>query len=660
MKKFGLLLLILSLLLLTCACSNTLTTEPSNAIKIPFSSSSLCGTNYQEVIEKLTAAGFTNIKTELIYDIVVGWFTADGEVDSVAINGDTSFSTGDYFAKDAEIIVTYHTWASDKPSENINSSVPDGYAAVPSSSNKYVGQNYLDVMTELENAGFTNIRTEILYDIITGWLTSDGDVASVSINGQTTFGQWETFSIDSEIIITYHTWEKNDPCKISITINASDFIGMHKPDAEANLREMGFTDFEYNAVTTNDQSKDNTIISIEVVDWLFTYDNFKIGDIFDSDVSVRLSYYAYVEPECNFHSSKNYQQASQGLSGVYAYVKSGSYDVYWIIDLDAGYAYNFTEGNGNDCCDKIRLTSGNFNDKLKLKLNIYSDNTYATYYLRFLNENDPSSLIFIDHMDFNYEFTCTNLDAALILLDSIFMNDMSAPIAPSYDSSGLAYLINYNRTCTIIDVGNNTDSNLVIPEKIGNYTVTNIGEDAFSNCNHLTSVSLPESLIYIADFAFYDCENLESINIPANVIYLGATSFSGCESLKHISLPNKITEINPSTFSGCTSLERIELPNSLIKIEACAFEGCSSLSEISISSDVVMIGVGAFSGCINLTTVNIPKSVIRIDAYAFYGCEKLESINYGGKVSEWNSIQLGIDWDFDTDDYTIYCQDGKR
>ena len=88
--------------------------EKSDKISINHSSSQLVGKNYKDVVVKLQENGFINIKTEAMEDLIVGLFTEDGEVEQVEINGNIDFSSGAKFAKDAEIIVTYHTFPTTK------------------------------------------------------------------------------------------------------------------------------------------------------------------------------------------------------------------------------------------------------------------------------------------------------------------------------------------------------------------------------------------------------------------------------------------------------------------------------------------------------------------------------------------------------------------
>ena len=73
------------------------------------------GANYKDVVDRFKDAGFENITLEVEYDIITGWMTDDGEVKSVVINDDKKFSSGKEYRADAEIVITYHTYRSNKP-----------------------------------------------------------------------------------------------------------------------------------------------------------------------------------------------------------------------------------------------------------------------------------------------------------------------------------------------------------------------------------------------------------------------------------------------------------------------------------------------------------------------------------------------------------------
>lgn len=90
------------------------------------------------------------------------------------------------------------------------SSEPDGKINMPSSSRDFEGSNYLEVIAELEGVGFTNVETEILADMVIGWLTEDGEVEEVSVDGNTTFSTDSKYSADVKIVVSYHTFPEED------------------------------------------------------------------------------------------------------------------------------------------------------------------------------------------------------------------------------------------------------------------------------------------------------------------------------------------------------------------------------------------------------------------------------------------------------------------
>ena len=65
-------------------------------------------------------------------------------------------------------------------------------------------EDYSEVKTQLEKRGFTNIKTEAVEDLLTGWWTREGSVDKVSVGGDTVFSEDSVYSSDVEIIIYYH------------------------------------------------------------------------------------------------------------------------------------------------------------------------------------------------------------------------------------------------------------------------------------------------------------------------------------------------------------------------------------------------------------------------------------------------------------------------
>lgn len=105
---------------------------------------------------------------------------------------------------------------------------------VSKSSDELGGENYETVISELKQTGFTNIETKVLDDLITGWLTKDGETEEVEINGNKDFSANDSFQKDSKIVVTYHTFPKEE-----------------KKDTDSTDRENS----EVNDKTSNDETK---------------------------------------------------------------------------------------------------------------------------------------------------------------------------------------------------------------------------------------------------------------------------------------------------------------------------------------------------------------------------------------------------------------------
>lgn len=131
--------------------------------------------------------------------------------------------------------------------------VGDGEAAVPASASDYKYENYQDVQKDLEDAGFTNITTEILYDIVWGW-TEEGEVKSVSIDGRTDYDKGEVFNMDAPIVITYHMKEEDDPNKPVETEPTETTAPTEKPEETETPTKPAEPESEYEKAYIRDLS----------------------------------------------------------------------------------------------------------------------------------------------------------------------------------------------------------------------------------------------------------------------------------------------------------------------------------------------------------------------------------------------------------------------
>lgn len=123
-----------------------------------------------------------------------------------------------------------------------------------------------------------------------------------------------------------------------------------------------------------------------------------------------------IPPNAEYYSTNTKSTVKNGNSGIYAYRSIGkSYDIYWIIDFDAGYVYYFPE-NGSISADRVQIVSGDLNSVLIITYHDGAD--VWSYGLHFSWKNQPNHLVVQDQDGFTYDYYPTDLSAALQLLST--------------------------------------------------------------------------------------------------------------------------------------------------------------------------------------------------------------------------------------------------
>ena len=310
-----------------------------------------------------------------------------------------------------------------------------------------------------------------------------------------------------------------------------------------------------------------------------------------------------------------------------------------------------TKIGGEAFCGCIRLTSVTIPDGVDA---IYD---YTFYYCESLNAvTIPDSVTYIGEWAFDY---CSNLTDvyydgtqaqwALVsvgegneCLQNATMHFAQEPEKPDY-----TYTVENGKTTITGYTG--TGGDITIPDTLGGYPVTAVGNYVFYNCTGLTSVTIPGSVVTIGDSAFWNCTSLTSVTIPDSVTAIGDHAFYYCISLTSVTIGNgvtiigdwafyhctgltsvtigdSVTTIGDYAFSWCTGLTSVTIPDSVTTIGSSVFSCCDGLTSLTIGNGVTAIGDWAFHHCTGLTSVAIPYSVITIGDYAFVDCTSLTSV----------------------------------
>ena len=115
------------------------------------------------------------------------------------------------------------------------------------------------------------------------------------------------------------------------------------------------------------------------------------------------------------------------------------------------------------------------------------------------------------------------------------------------------------------------------------YQVKAVGNNAFMNCNKLTSLTLPEGLVSIGNYSFQSTK-IKDIVFPATLKSIGDYAFMYC-NLSTVSLPEGLESIGGRTFYYMSNLKKVVLPSSLTAIGDYAFYNNQNLS--SVESHIV-------------------------------------------------------------------------
>lgn len=133
-----------------------------------------------------------------------------------------------------------------------------------------------------------------------------------------------------------------------------------------------------------------------------------------------------------------------------------------------------------------------------------------------------------------------------------YVNSHGLKYIPVTTSKFKYSVVNYKAT---IIAYTGSDTEIVIPSQIDDYTVVAVGEEAFINNQTITSVVFSDTITLIDVKAFYGCSSLADIDF------------------------GEVRKINAYAFAYCTALTEVTLLD-LVDLSVYAFEGCPDINII--------------------------------------------------------------------------------
>lgn len=162
--------------------------------------------------------------------------------------------------------------------------------------------------------------------------------------------------------------------------------------------------------------------------------------------------------------------------------------------------------------------------------------------------------------------------------------------------------------------------NVVLPEG-----VQEIGSEAFREVTTLKSITVPNNIQKIGERAFYACTQLANVNYTGSVKLAEGVvenaAFEDCQALTQISLPQSVVEIQEGIFIECANLEQIILPASVKKIGSYGLRTNHHLEKIVFMGEKAPeLKETSLPFVDDLTSIVVPKGKLKEyqDAYTDY------------------------------------------
>lgn len=141
-------------------------------------------------------------------------------------------------------------------------------------------------------------------------------------------------------------------------------------------------------------------------------------------------------------------------------------------------------------------------------------------------------------------------------------------------------------------------------------------------------LELPESVERLADYSL-SFGGFKVVKLPRGLVKIGQEAFTVCQNIEKIEIPERIKTILHGTFWRCERLKEVVLPDGMEMIKARAFWNCPELETINLPASIKKIENFKRGDKMHNVFADSPKltAVVERGSYAERYCRKNE-INY--------------------------------
>lgn len=205
-----------------------------------------------------------------------------------------------------------------------------GEAMTPADSSEMKGLSYEDVEQQFANAGFTNIQFEEIDDLITGFMTKEGEVEEVSVGGDVNYDSGEWMPAETKVIIRYHVFPEDSEASGSDDSTEGEEMGDDETGSEEKSdAEFGEDGAEMEVIDTENMESVENLDAENTEDAVLTVDNCE-------ELAGILSLKAEIDETYIDFAAKYAGQTIEFDGRVDALANHGNYDTRYDILVSAG------------------------------------------------------------------------------------------------------------------------------------------------------------------------------------------------------------------------------------------------------------------------------------------------------------------------------------